>query len=75
MVAILCVLSGILYLMPCDDILLPMICTDDPETRDMWWKEVRIEVRSHAKALGCDTVLGYQESTSIWYVIVINSSS
>ncbi|XP_065911628.1 C2 domain-containing protein 5-like [Dysidea avara] len=38
---------------------------DDPETRDMWWKEVRIEVRSHAKALGCDTVLGYQETTSI----------
>ena len=35
----------------------------------MWWKEVRTEVRSHARALGCHSVLAYQETTSIWYVV------
>ena len=39
---------------------------DEPETRDAWWLEVRNEVRSHAKAMGCTTVIGYTESTSIW---------
>ena len=39
---------------------------DEPETRDAWWLEVRNEVRSHAKAMGCNAVIGYTESTSIW---------
>ena len=39
---------------------------DEPETRDMWWLEVRNEVRSHALAMGCNAVIGYSESTSIW---------
>uniref|UniRef100_A0A670Y0M2 C2 domain-containing protein 5 n=1 Tax=Pseudonaja textilis TaxID=8673 RepID=A0A670Y0M2_PSETE len=39
---------------------------DDPETRDAWWAEVRQEIKSHAKALGCHAVVGYSESTSIW---------
>lgn len=38
---------------------------DEPETRDTWWKELRMEVRSHARALGCNVVLGYSEFTSI----------
>ena len=29
---------------------------DEPETRDAWWLEVRNEVRSHAKAMGCNAV-------------------
>ena len=51
----------------CSSMLI--IHTDDPETRDMWWKEVRTEVRSHARALGCHSVLAYQENTSIWCVV------
>lgn len=43
--------------------------TDEPETRDAWWEEIRQEIKSHAKALGCHAVVGYSESTSIWYVI------
>ncbi|UYV60581.1 C2CD5 [Cordylochernes scorpioides] len=39
---------------------------DEPETRDAWWIELRKEIRSHAKALGCSVVLGYSESTNIW---------
>ncbi|XP_034253611.1 C2 domain-containing protein 5 isoform X2 [Thrips palmi] len=38
---------------------------EEPETRDTWWKELRMEVRSHARALGCNVVLGYAEHTSI----------
>ena len=40
--------------------------TDEPETRDSWWREIRTEIRSHAKALGCHAVVGYSESTTIW---------
>lgn len=38
---------------------------DEPETRDSWWTELRMEVRSHARALGCNVILGYSEVTSI----------
>lgn len=41
---------------------------DEPETRDFWWTELRMEIRSHARALGCNVVLGYTEITSISYV-------
>lgn len=40
--------------------------SDEPETRDAWWSEVRTEIRSHARAMGCNAVIGYYESTSIW---------
>lgn len=39
---------------------------DDPETRDVWWMELRKEIRSHCRALGCNSVLGYSEATYIW---------
>uniref|UniRef100_A0A4W5QMQ5 C2 domain-containing protein 5 n=1 Tax=Hucho hucho TaxID=62062 RepID=A0A4W5QMQ5_9TELE len=42
---------------------------DEPETRDAWWEEIRQEIKSHAKALGCHAVVGYSESTSIWYTL------
>lgn len=46
-----------------------MLCfVDEPETRDAWWEEIRQEIKSHAKALGCHAVVGYSENTSIWYV-------
>lgn len=38
---------------------------DEPETRDYWWTELRMEIRSHARALGCNVVLGYVEITTI----------
>ncbi|XP_063706264.1 C2 domain-containing protein 5 isoform X3 [Culicoides brevitarsis] len=38
---------------------------DEPETRDSWWKELRMEIRSHARAIGCNIVLGYCETTTI----------
>lgn len=44
-----------------------MCVADEPETRDAWWEEIRQEIKSHAKALGCHAVVGYSESTSIWY--------
>ncbi|KAI2653368.1 C2 domain-containing protein 5 [Labeo rohita] len=31
---------------------------DEPETRDAWWEEIRQEIKSHAKALGCHAVVG-----------------
>ena len=39
---------------------------DEPETRDGWWYELRIEIRSHMKAMGCSAVIGYTETTAIW---------
>lgn len=39
--------------------------SEEPETRDNWWTEIRMEVRSHARALGCSVILGYEEHTSI----------
>lgn len=38
---------------------------DEPETRDTWWNELRMEIRSHCRSLGCNVVLGYFESTTI----------
>lgn len=38
---------------------------DEPEVRDSWWTELRMEIRSHARSLGCNVVLGYAETTTI----------
>ncbi|XP_073421212.1 C2 domain-containing protein 5 isoform X7 [Dendrobates tinctorius] len=48
---------------------------DEPETRDAWWAEIRQEIKSHAKALGCHAVVGYSESTSICEELCILSAS
>ncbi|XP_064372118.1 C2 domain-containing protein 5 isoform X9 [Dromaius novaehollandiae] len=48
---------------------------DEPETRDAWWAEIRQEIKSHAKALGCQAVVGYSESTSICEEVCILSAS
>lgn len=37
----------------------------DQETRDSWWTELRDEIRSHAKTLGCSHVIGYSEASTI----------
>ncbi|KAK2717476.1 hypothetical protein QYM36_006301, partial [Artemia franciscana] len=48
---------------------------DEPETRDAWWAELRMEIRSHARTLGCTFVLGYTEQTSICDEVCILSAS
>ncbi|XP_078276116.1 C2 domain-containing protein 5 isoform X2 [Rhinoraja longicauda] len=48
---------------------------DEPETRDGWWAEIRQEIKSHGKALGCHAVVGYSESTSICEEVCILSAS
>ncbi|KAL3290348.1 hypothetical protein HHI36_023691 [Cryptolaemus montrouzieri] len=48
---------------------------EEPETRDTWWSELRMEIRSHARALNCNAVLGYTETSSICEDVCILSSS
>jgi len=48
---------------------------EDRDAREAWWVEIRQEVRSHAKALGCNMIVGYQEKTVIWEDVLILSSS
>ncbi|XP_056645084.1 C2 domain-containing protein 5 isoform X1 [Diorhabda sublineata] len=48
---------------------------EEPESRDTWWSELRMEIRSHARSLNCNAVLGYSESTSICDDICILSAS
>ncbi|XP_041367156.1 C2 domain-containing protein 5-like [Gigantopelta aegis] len=47
---------------------------EEPETRDVWWSEIRMEIRSHARSMGCYAVLGYTEKTSISEEIIILSA-
>ncbi|XP_064599644.1 C2 domain-containing protein 5-like isoform X2 [Liolophura sinensis] len=47
---------------------------DEPETRDAWWTELRTEIRSHTRAMGCHAVLGYSEQTSICDEIIVLSA-
>uniref|UniRef100_A0A3Q2CE97 C2 domain-containing protein 5 n=1 Tax=Cyprinodon variegatus TaxID=28743 RepID=A0A3Q2CE97_CYPVA len=51
------------------------VTADEPETRDAWWEEIRQEIKSHAKALGCHAVIGYSENTSICEEVCILSAS
>ncbi|XP_012536036.2 C2 domain-containing protein 5 [Monomorium pharaonis] len=48
---------------------------EEPEGRDSWWTEIRMEVRSHARALGCNVVIGYKEETSICDDVCVLSGS
>ncbi|XP_034032483.1 C2 domain-containing protein 5 isoform X4 [Thalassophryne amazonica] len=51
------------------------VTADEPETRDAWWEEIRQEIKSHARALGCHAVVGYSENTSICEEVCILSAS
>lgn len=48
---------------------------DDMETRDSWFNELRMEIRGHAKSLGCNVVLGYSETVSISDDVTVLSAS
>ncbi|XP_070556208.1 C2 domain-containing protein 5-like isoform X2 [Ptychodera flava] len=52
-----------------------LFLSDEPETRDAWWTEIRTEIRSHANAMGCHAVVGYRETTSICDEICVLSAS
>jgi len=39
---------------------------DEPESRDSWWNEIRMEIRSHCRAFGCNLVVDYGEQTTMW---------
>ncbi len=45
--------------------LLDGLEENDRETRDIWWTEIRQEIRAHARCLGCNVVVGYSEDTVI----------
>nr|XP_022293982.1 C2 domain-containing protein 5-like isoform X2 [Crassostrea virginica] len=44
---------------------------EEPETRDAWWTEIRTEIRTHCRAMGCHAVLGYTEHTTICEEIIV----
>ncbi|XP_045174901.2 C2 domain-containing protein 5-like isoform X2 [Mercenaria mercenaria] len=48
---------------------------EEPETRDVWWNEIRTEIRSHTRAMGCHAVIGYCELTSICDEIILLSAT
>jgi len=43
--------------------------------RDKWWTTVREEIRAHARALYCNSVFGYTETTTIEEEVVVLSAS
>ncbi|PAA89203.1 hypothetical protein BOX15_Mlig027057g1, partial [Macrostomum lignano] len=47
---------------------------DAPDARDAWWSEIRSEVRAHARAFGCSTVIGYNEETCIADDLIVLSA-
>ncbi|KAG0331381.1 hypothetical protein BG000_010966 [Podila horticola] len=51
-----------------------LIENDDVETRDAWWDELRDEVKSHARVLGCSHIIGYQEQATINDELIVLSA-
>ncbi|KAJ3249125.1 hypothetical protein HDU78_007087 [Chytriomyces hyalinus] len=45
--------------------------SDSKEIRDIWWQELRDEVKSHARALKCPLIVGYRESVAICEELVV----
>jgi len=52
-----------------------IINDEESETRDIWWTEIRKEIRSHAKALNCNTILGYSETSKVLGDVCMLSAS
>lgn len=44
-------------------------------TRDKWWSELRAEVKSHARFVGCQYVLGYRETTVFYNDVILLTAS
>jgi uncharacterized protein YbjQ (UPF0145 family) len=52
-----------------------LLDTYDRNIRDAWWTELREEIKTHARALGCPHVIGYSESTTIHKDLCVMSVS
>ena len=50
------------------------ITSEEPRVRDSWWSEIRMEMRSHTRALNCNVVIGYSEHTCIHDQLIILSA-
>uniref|UniRef100_A0A1Y1LNM9 C2 domain-containing protein n=1 Tax=Photinus pyralis TaxID=7054 RepID=A0A1Y1LNM9_PHOPY len=48
---------------------------EEPESRDTWWTELRMEIRSHMRSLHCNAVLAYSETSSISDDVCVLSAS
>lgn len=48
---------------------------DEPESRDSWWTELRMEIRSHCRSICCNVILGYEEHTTICDDVCILSAT
>ncbi|CRK86205.1 CLUMA_CG000139, isoform B [Clunio marinus] len=48
---------------------------DDIEARDSWFNELRMEIRGHAKSLGCNVILGYAEYADICDDVTVLSAT
>ncbi|GJJ78451.1 hypothetical protein EMPS_10810 [Entomortierella parvispora] len=51
-----------------------LIENDDVETRETWWDELRDEIKSHARVLGCSHIIGYQEAATINDELIVLSA-
>ncbi|KAG0065933.1 hypothetical protein BGZ89_007798 [Linnemannia elongata] len=51
-----------------------LIENDDVETRDAWWNELRDEIKSHARVVGCSHIIGYQEVATINDELIVLSA-
>ncbi|KAF9925777.1 hypothetical protein FBU30_004483 [Linnemannia zychae] len=51
-----------------------LIENDDVETRDAWWNELRDEIKSHARVVGCSHIIGYQEAATINDELIVLSA-
>ncbi|KAJ3068266.1 hypothetical protein HDU99_003255, partial [Rhizoclosmatium hyalinum] len=45
--------------------------TDNKESRDVWWQELRDEIKSHARSLGCPLIVGYTEQMTVCEELVV----
>ncbi|KAJ3271763.1 hypothetical protein HDV01_006371 [Terramyces sp. JEL0728] len=50
---------------------IKILDNDERDIREAWWSELREEMKSHAKTLGCNHIAGYTEQTSIYDEIVL----
>ncbi|KAI9007389.1 hypothetical protein BC832DRAFT_610651 [Gaertneriomyces semiglobifer] len=48
-----------------------IIDSDERFIREAWWAELRDEIKSHARSVGCPFVIGYSESTTILDNLVV----
>jgi uncharacterized protein YbjQ (UPF0145 family) len=49
---------------------IKVLDNDSREVRESWWNEARDEVKSHARTLNCNYVVGYHEQASIYDEVV-----